>query len=345
MTERLNSGTADLSNSPPEDEFHAAMRAASVSALWERPDRSGVPVEVPHVWRWQTMEPLIGAAVEATTMGDAERRVLVLHNPALEARGRLGSSKTLSVNLQVLMPGERARPHRHTMAALRFVIEGSGAVTVVDGKACPMERGDMILTPGWTWHEHVHDGAERMVWVDVLDVPFHDFLDTGVFEPGPAHDVPDLAPDSAFAAPGLTPGAPVAGIAYSPMFRYPWRAAVEALAATPPGADGSRMLRYTNPATGGPAMTTIDCHVLGLDAGRATTPYRTNASAVCVVVDGEGSTEVDETTLTWRENDVFALPHGNWISHTAASAEARLFQVGDREILERMGILREELRS
>ena len=205
MTESPNSDGAAVSNPVPEDEFHAAMRAASVSALWERPARPNTPAETAHVWRWETMEPLIDAAVGATTMDNAERRVLVLNNPALDAAGRMGASKSLSVNLQVLMPGERARPHRHTMSALRFVLEGSGAVTVVDGKACAMERGDMILTPGWTWHEHVHEGDTRMVWVDALDVPVHDFLDNGVFEPGPARDVPDLPPDQAYSAPGLTP--------------------------------------------------------------------------------------------------------------------------------------------
>lgn len=339
MTQHQDDGGAG------DDDFHAAMRAANVSALWERPDRPNTPIEIAHVWRWRNIEPLIDAAVAATDMDNAERRVLVLHNPALLERGLSGASKTLSVNLQVLMPGERARPHRHTMAALRFVLEGSGAVTVVDGKTCPMERGDMILTPGWTWHEHMHDGAGRMVWIDVLDVPLHQFLDNGVFEPGPAHDVPDLAPDSAFAAPGLTPEPPSGAIAYSPMFRYPWAATVEALAAMPRGTDGSRALRYTDPTTGGAAMATIDCYMLGLDEGQPTRPYRTNSSAVCVVVDGEGVTEVDGTTLTWRENDVFALPHGGWISHKAASAEARLFQVSDREILHRMGLLREELGS
>ncbi len=345
MTEVRNSGDSAISTAVSEDELHAAMREASVSALWERPGRPYTPVEIAQVWRWATMEPLIQAAVGETTMDDAERRVLVLNNPALAARGRFGASKTLSVNLQVLMPGERARPHRHTMSALRFVLDGGGAVTVVDGKACPMERGDMILTPGWRWHEHVHEGDERIVWVDVLDVPLHDLLDNGVFEPGPAHDVPDLPPDRAFSAPGLTPELASDDIAYSPMFRYPWQATKDALAAMPRGGDGSRMLRYTNPATGGAAMTTIDCYVLGLEKGRATSPYRTNSSAVCVVVDGEGTTEVDDTTLTWRENDIFALPHGSWISHCAASENARLFQVSDREMLDRMGILRDERRS
>ena len=334
-----------MSSSVPEDEFHAAMRMASVTALWERPERSNIPAEIAHVWRWQTMEPLIDAAVGATTMDNAERRVLVLNNPALDERGRMGASKSLSVNLQVLMPGERARPHRHTMSALRFVLEGSGAVTVVDGKSCPMDRGDMILTPGWTWHEHIHEGNKRIVWVDALDVPVHDFLDTGVFEPGPAHDVPDLPPDRAYSAPGLTPESTFGDIAYSPMFRYPWQATVDALAAMPSSPDGSRTLRYTNPATGGPALTTIDCYAFGLDKGRATRPYRTNSSAVCVVVDGAGTTDVDGTTLTWGENDIFALPHGSWISHNATSDNTRLFQVNDREMLDRMGILREEHRG
>ena len=148
-----------------------------------------------------------------------------------------------------------------------------------------------------------------------------------------------------FPAPGLTPEFVSDDMAYSPMFRYPWQATVEALTAMPRGEDDCRTLRYTNPATGGAALTTIDCYALGLDKDRATRPYRTNSSAVCVVVDGEGSTEVGDTILTWRENDVFALPHGSWISHTAASEDTRIFQVNDREMLNRMGILREEFRG
>ena len=160
-------------------DFHAAMAAASVSAFWERSDRPTVPLEPPHIWRWETMEPLIEAAIDATTMDNAERRVLVLNNPAHMHTDFAGASITLAVNLQVLMPGERARPHRHSMNALRFVLEGDGAVTIVDGKPCPMGPGDMILTPSWTWHEHVHEGVDRSVWVDVLDVPVHNYLDTG----------------------------------------------------------------------------------------------------------------------------------------------------------------------
>ena len=316
------------------DNFHAQMAAASVSALWEREDRN-IPPEPGHIWRWQTMRPLIDGAVAATDMHNAERRVLCLNNPAYANSERVGAATNLTVNLQVLMPGERARPHRHTMHALRFALEGDGATTVVEGKVCPMLPGDMILTPGWTWHEHAHDGKVRAVWVDALDVPIHSYLESAVFEPGPAHDMAALPPDGAFAA-GLSPAGQGAAPSYSPMFRYPWDAAVRALEAMAPGADGSRRLRYTNPATGGPIMSTLDCYLLGLVKGAETAALRSNSNTVCVVVEGEGKSRIGDDVIAWGPKDIFTMPHGQWISHTAATAGARLFQITDREILRRL---------
>jgi gentisate 1,2-dioxygenase len=327
-------------------DFHAAMAAASVSALWEQEGgRHNAPPEPAHVWRWATMNPLIDAAVQQTDMNNAERRVLVLDNPSFAGTERFGACTNLTVNLQVLMPGERARPHRHSMNALRFALEGDGAVTVVEGKPCEMLRGDMILTPAWTWHEHAHDGRQRAIWVDVLDVPIHRYLDNSVFEPGPAHDMVELPPEGAFAAAGLAPDSPTAVKPYSPMFRYPWDAAVKALEVMPAAADGSRRLRYVNPVTGGPVMATIDCYLLGLSPGMATRPLRTNSNAACVVVDGEGTSTIGETTLSWGPNDIFTLPHNQWVSHKAAGKPARLFQITDREMLRRLDILREEARA
>lgn len=334
-----------MPNGPGKTPFHDAMAAASVSALWERQGGHNQELEAPHIWRWQTMDPLIDGAVEATGMDDAERRVLVLSNPAYAEAGRGCASNNLSVNLQVLMPGESARPHRHTMNALRFALEGQGAVTLVDGKPCPMEPGDMILTPGWTWHEHVHQGDSRAVWVDALDVPFHNYLGTGVFEPGPAHDLPEIPPDDAFAAQGLMPDAPYDAAAYSPMFRYPWDSAAAALGAMPETPDGSRRLRYTNPVTGGPAIATLDSYLIGLDKGRETRPYRSNANAVCVAFEGEGTSRIGDDTISWGPRDIFTLPSGHWISHASTSESATLFQITDREILSRLHILREEFRD
>jgi gentisate 1,2-dioxygenase len=323
-------------------DFHAAIAQASVLALWEREGRHNFPPEPPHIWRWPTLSPLLDAAVAATNMQNAERRVLMLHNPAYANTEREGATTNLSVNLQILMPGEKARPHRHSMNALRFSLEGDGVTTIVEGKPCPMVRGDLILTPGWTRHEHVHEGKTRSVWVDALDVPIHRYLDNAVFEPGPAHDMVALPPDGAFMGAGLAPDAALTALPYSPMFRYAWATAVEVLNALPAAADGSRRLRYTNPVNGGAIMSTIDCYLLGLEKGRATAPYRTNSNAVCVVVEGEGATTLGEETIRWAENDVFTLPHGYWISHTAAAVGAKLFQITDREILRRLDLLRDE---
>jgi gentisate 1,2-dioxygenase len=277
-------------------------------------------------------------------MENAERRVLTLDNPFLAGTGKDGAALNMSVNLQVLMPGEKARPHRHLMNALRFALEGDGAVSIVNGKPCPMLRGDMILTPGMTWHCHEHNGKKRAVWVDALDVPLHGYLETRVFEPGPAHDMPTLPPDSAFSAVGFTPATGY-DLPYSPVFRYPWENAVKALAAIPEGPDGSRRLRYTNPLTGGPAMASLDCFLVSLKKGRATAPRRSTSNTVAVVVEGEGTTTVSDETLSWERNDVISCPSNAWTSFRATSEEAILFEITDRDILARLGLLKDEIRG
>jgi gentisate 1,2-dioxygenase len=316
--------------------------AANVVAMWEQELRPNRPSSTAHIWRWRDIDPLIGEAASAVNMDDAERRVLILRNPEL-TDSRAGAVPNLSVNMQVLMPGEKARPHRHSMHALRFVLEGTGAVTIVEGKTCPMLPGDLVLTPGWTWHEHANTGTERSVWVDSLDVPVHGWLDNRVFEPGPTHGMVEVPADEVFAA-GLSPEKPAAGWAYSPMFRYPWEGAVKALEAMKPAADGARRLRYTNPATGGAVLSTIDCYVLGLAKGAETAAYRTNSNAACVVVEGEGQSRIGDELVTWGPKDVFTLPHGQWITHKASSAGAKMFQITDRELFRRLDFLRDETR-
>lgn len=313
--------------------------ASNVIAMWEqelRPNRPHVPS---HIWRWPAMNPLIGDAAASVNMDDAERRVLILNNPGIAG----GAAPNLSVNLQVLMPGEKARPHRHTMHALRFVLEGSHTTTTVEGKVCPMLPGDLVLTPGWTWHEHANTGPERSVWVDALDVPLHGYLDSRIFEPGPTHDMVELPPDAVFAA-GLAPDQPASSWPYSPQFRYPWVDAAKAVEALRPAADGSRRLRYTNPMTGGAVLSTIDCYLLGLAKGVETEAYRTNSNAVCVVVEGEGESQIGDDTVNWGPKDIFSLPHGQWITHKASSAKANLFQITDRELFRRLDFLRDEKR-
>lgn len=322
-------------------EFHDAMTAAGVKALWEQQDRHHFPPEPAHLWPWHSINPLIDAAIAATDMHNAERRVLILNNPIFHGSERDGAVVNLAVNLQVLMPGERARPHRHSMHALRFVLEGEGVTTVVEGKPCPMLPGDMILTPGTTWHEHIHAGQGRCVWVDALDVPLHRYLRDPVFEPGPAHDLLALPADNSFTAAGLVSAETMPSTPYSPMFRYAWAQAKAALDALPAAPDGSRRLRYVHPLHGGAVMPTLDCYLLGLALQQPHQPRLSNCNTVCVVVQGTGWSMVGGKRIEWQAKDIFTLPHNQVVTHCAGSSDTVLFQVTDREILRRLELLRE----
>ena len=227
------------------------------------------------------------------------------------------------------------------MNALRFVIEGSGASTIVDGKDCPMEEGDLVITPGWTWHEHVHRGDAPIIWLDALDAPLHRYLGTDKFEPGPVHDLPNVPDDSAFAVPNIVPELSEGATPFSPVFRYPWSDARNAVRAAPTWKDGTRRVRYINPITGGSTMPLMDCYLVQIDKGTETVRFRTTSNAVCLVCDGSGTTKVGEDTIAWEKKDVFSLPHGNWITHKA-NETATLFLVTDRDALRRLDLLKEQ---
>ena len=218
------------------------------------------------------------------------------------------------------------------MNALRFVIEGNGASTIVDGKDCPMEEGDLVITPGWTWHEHVHRGSAPIIWLDALDAPLHRYLGTDRFEPGPVHDLPNAPDDAAFAVPNIVPELSEGATPFSPVFRYPWKDARNAVRAAPTWKDGSRRVRYINPITGGSTMPLMDCYLIQIDKGTETVRFRTTSNAVCLVCEGRGTTRVGEDTLAWETHDVFSLPHGNWITHKADETST-LFLVTDRDAL------------
>jgi gentisate 1,2-dioxygenase len=321
------------------------MKRANTVAMWDWYDaraNQAVQSEPSFHWRWKDVEPLLDGAVAATDMNSAERRVIQLKNPIFPA-DYIAVTSNINCGFQTLMPGEKARPHRHNMNALRFVVEGKGASTIVDGKVCPMEVGDLILTPAMTWHEHEHNGESgRVVWMDSLDSPLVRHLRCVQFQPGPAGDYPALPPDGAFTNPGFVP-AQIARTDYSPIFRYPWADAVAALAAVPAAADGSRTLRYANPVTGGAVMSLMDCYLLGLETGAETRPYRSSSNAACLVVEGAGVSTVGDETVRWQKYDLFTLPAWQWVSHKAETSEARLFQVTDREVLRRLNLLRDEL--
>ena len=335
---------------PSPAELVRALAAQNAQPLWDRytrvTRREPAAPDAPWCWAWVDMEPLIARAIREVGMEDAERRVLLLTHPAFQ--GAAVTTTNLSSGLQTLLPGEIARAHRHTIQAVRFVMEGAGAVTSVNAHRCTMSEGDLILTPAWTWHEHVHPGTGRVVWFDGLDLPLCTHLDSMFFEPAQAQQArpvdppPTRAPAWCSGAVGLAPDAFDLRNPSDSRFRYAWERALEALDAAAPEADGSRLLRYVDGDSRGAVMPTLDCYLLGCEQGRATRPYRSTSNAVCVVAQGQGSSQVGGTSLHWKRNDVFTLPHWNWISHTAGAGGAVIFLMTDRELLASLGYLRDE---
>ncbi len=322
-----------------------ALQAENALPLWDRfktlLTREPQAYE-PMAWPWARMGPLVDRAAREVSMDDAERRVLLLTHPGFP--GTIYTTPSLSCGLQILEPGEAAHAHRHSVGAIRLVMMGQGAETITDGKVCPMEPGDLILTPAWTWHEHRHNGAERVVWFDGLDLPLARQLGTIFLEPGPgpiaARGLAGSV-DAALGEGGLLPQGDEAGRPYSPLFRYPWSRTRSVLDAMAPAADGSRRLRYVNPADGGPVMPTIDCFALGLEAASPTRRTRSTETAIVVVIEGEGESQIGEGRIGWKQHDVFTLPRWQWTRHLA-KGPATLFLMTDRAMIEGLGYLREE---
>ena len=289
------------------------------------------------------MRPLVELAFDETSPAAVERRVLQLMSPMSKSAADEFTVGNVLAAIQCLLPGESARPHRHTMAALRFLLEGSGAVTVVDGKACPMEYGDLILTPNWCWHEHHHNGTGPVLWLDVLDVPLHASLGTVKFQPGPMLVAPETMSDAAFSVPNIVPDEIPVRRDHSPVFRYPYADAAVAVSHVPQSRDKARRVRYVNPVDGGPAMELLDSLLVQVDEGLGTLPTRSSANALYAVVEGRGESTIGDKVVTWGPKDIFTAPQGNWVSHRCFSGPARLFMVTDREVLRRLNLYWEEV--
>ncbi|HEY4134599.1 MAG TPA: cupin domain-containing protein [Alphaproteobacteria bacterium] len=327
-----------------------ALDKMSLAALWVLAKRQASPqpyqAEPAIHWRWDDLTPLIERALSEVGMEDAERRVLMLSNPAFKPA--VQTTRNLIAAVQILRPGDQAQPHRHSAAAIRMILEAEGGHTSVDGKNFQMGAGDLILTPAWTWHGHVNPTDKPVMWIDGLDSPFvRGALDAFFFEhhpPAGALDGPHVPADrlawaeSGLVAAGHSPDA----APFSPKIHYPWNATAAALDDMRPRADQSTLLRYVNPQNGGAVTPTLDCFMLRLRAGHETAPSRSTANAVCVVVEGEGQSTVGDKTFAWKKNDVFTVPHWTQATHRSAEKASHLFLMTDREIYRRLGLLRDE---
>ncbi len=349
-----------LSRSSPEatqavlQSYYQDLQGYSVAPLWTVQEEALVSEPkskaVPHLWRWRELRPQALRAAELIGTQDAERRVLMLLNPGLA--GRIATTNSLFSGLQIVMPGESARAHRHTPAALRFIIDSDGGYTTVDGDRIPMHPGDLVLTPNWTWHDHGNDTNSPMIWLDGLDIPLVHLLESVFFEPYPEDVQPVTEPtDSTFlkyGAGALTPTWTTSASSHSPLMHYPWDQTWQALMRLAPAVEGSPydgvMLEYTNPTTGGPAFPTMGCHVQLLRPGESTKSHRHTSSAIYHVVEGQGRSIVDGQQLEWEPKDVFCVPGWTFHEHVngSSSEPAVLFSFTDIPVLRSLSLLREQ---
>ena len=334
---------------PKRQDYYQRIAKLELTPLWEVlgalvPPRPSTPCS-PALWKYRQVRPFLMEAGELISAEEAERRVLILENPAMQ--GSSSITHTLYAGLQLILPGEVAPSHRHTQSALRFVIEGTGAYTSVDGERVTMHRGDFIITPSWTWHDHGNPGAEPVVWLDGLDIPMVAFFDSGFMErfPHASHPVTRAEGDShARYGANLLPLEFAARSLTTPLFSYPYsrtRAALEHLRGGDVHACHGFKLQYANPASGGYPMPTIGAFVQLLPDGFAGQPYRATDGTIYCVVEGSGRTSIDGHPFTWEPSDVFVVPSWAAVRHETAS-DAVLFSFSDRPAQKALGLWREE---
>jgi gentisate 1,2-dioxygenase len=286
--------------------------------MWRQPNSTFVPAH----WQYARIRPALVAAGRVIGTDQAERRNFILRNPV--AGNDFGTTRTLIGAYQAILPGERARSHRHSPHALRVILDAQGAYSVVDGRRHPMETGDVVLTPGGCWHGHGHAGSAQATWFDCLDIPLVHLLEPMSSEEHPRGWEDDVVDE-----------------AQSPM-RFAWAdtlALLDARAASEGEADRRRF--GTSIELPAPGMPTIGIHVHRMAAGWQGAGYRHNASSIFVVLQGRGSSRIGDATFDWSFGDVLAAPMGVDLQHAAREASV-IVELSDDKLMRYCGFYRHE---
>jgi len=335
---------------PDRRDLYARLDKKNAAPLWEVLGKiipfEPTPEAVPVLWRYDEMRPLLLEAGTLLTAKEAERRVLVLENPGLRGQSRI--TQSLYAGLQLILPGEIAPAHRHTMAALRFVVEGTGAYTSVEGERTTMHPGDFILTPSWTYHDHGNPGDVPVIWLDGLDVPIVNLFDASFRESYPGEMQPNTVVEGdshARYAANMLPVDWRPARPSSPIFNYPYSHSRETLQALhrngPVHACHGVKMRFINPASGGSPMPTIGAFMQLLPKGFRGASYRATDATVYAVAEGRGRTRIGETVHPWGPRDILVVPSWTPVSHEAED-ESVLFSFSDRPAQQALGFWREQ---
>jgi len=330
-----------MSASADRREFYSRLKSKSAAPLWEvlsdivRTDpRTSVQAAL---WKYDEMRPFIADAGRLITAEEAERRVLMLENPGLPGMSRI--TQSLYAGLQLILPGEVAHSHRHTASALRFILEGSGAYTSVNGERLSMKPGDFILTPFWSYHDHGNPGSEPVVWLDGLDIPTVNMFDTSFFEKHEEHEQ-HLSHEG-----HEDERVPATREVESSLMKYPYEPHRDRLArmatSGPLDARHGYKLEYLNAKTGAAVLPTIGAWLQLLPNGFRGEPSRSTDATIFCVVEGRGTTTVGEQTFSWGPRDIFVAPSWHAVSHQT-NEQSVIFSFSDRPAQKALGIWREQ---
>lgn len=348
-------GRANVADTPELIAYYQRLQQLGTGALWTVANKiepwEPVSTSVPYIWRYKDLRDDVMKALDLVTPEQAGRRVVYLENPGradvVAAVGWLYSG------LQVMGPGEVASSHRHSASALRFIMEGSGAFTNVDGHKMTLGANDFVLTPNGTWHEHgVSEEGTPCIWQDGLDIPLMNALEANFYEVHPdlqqAVSFPVNDSTATWAGTGLRPAGMAWSKPYSPLLKYEWAPTYEALTKYARVTDGSPydgvMMEYVNPLTGGPVMQTIGASMQLLRPGERTKAHRQTGSFVYQCAKGKGWSIINGQRFDWQERDIFVVPA--WMYHEHANAsdteDACLFTFNDLPVMRALGLYREE---
>ncbi len=315
----------------PQD-YRDALTQLNLVPLWPSL-RAVLPPNVPTrrtqptFWSYQALRPLLLKAGELTPIEKAERRVLVLANPG-HGLEKMQASAAMYLGMQLLLPGEWAPSHRHTPNAVRMIVEGEGAWSTVDGEKCPMQRGDLILTPTGLWHEHGHDGDQPVVWLDVLDLPLVYFMEASYVVGGERQQNKISRGDRTWTHAGVVPS-PVFQRSDKryPMLRYPWvdaRAALQSMAADQPELEAVQVT-YVNPETGDDAQNILGFYALMLRPGQRLRLLARSPAQVFHLIEGRVEAQIVDNTFTLAEADTCCAPGYEAVTLTNRNGEQPSF--------------------
>jgi gentisate 1,2-dioxygenase len=324
---------------------------------------------LPCHWRWSDYGPFlerieaIAKCADVSPIEFADRQSILLTNPGLG--GRLQVTTTMRTAISIYTPGDVAPAHIHSANASRTILSERGGYTNVEGERCEAVRGDLIITPNGTWHDHGNESDTSVIWIDMLDWPLMEVLDLawvdmdyrGAGDAANAKIQRTVHADGysgrLYGHGGLKPTfvSHQRGWGHKPdaMVHYRGadvREALDGLCREQGDLYEGIQLQFVNPATGGPVGTTMDYAAQLLRPGEETLPKRETASTFMVVMDGEGYTEVGGQRFTWQRNDIVVMPNFLWRRHVnTGRKDAVIYTTSDAALMRNIGQYRAQGRA